>query len=208
MTGMVMDDSQVSAGRRWCILRTGPSRTLRLAASLQGAGFDAWAPSERSHRRVPRRSANRTVYAALTPSYVFVREDHLDAMRRIERMEFSTHPRFSIFRYFGATVFVPHRGLHALRALEQDSYRSSLPNTGKPAGQKPRGDAYTPGDVITLPAGPLAGIPCEVEQSDGRTTALRLRLFGRDAGVVKIETSKLRMDGISIPYPLPEQLTS
>lgn len=198
----------IPASARWCILRTGPARTLRLAASLQEAGYEAWAPVERSQRRFPRGSASRTIHAALTPTYVFVRERHLDAMRRIERMEVSSHPSFSIFRYFGATVFVPHHGLHALREMEQDSYRSTLPNTGKPAGQKPRGQAYTPGQVIVADKGPLAGLPCEVEHSDGRETTLRLRLFGRSSGIVKIETSKLRDNGVALVHSLPEQPTS
>ncbi len=180
----------------WVILRTSGARTMKLAASLQDAGIDAWTPVERSERRLPRASAKRQLTAALTPTYVFVRARHLTELRLIERMEISRHPAFSIFRYFGATVFVPHLGLHALRAKEQDSYRDSLPNTGKKACQKPRGEAFKPGDVVTHIEGPLAGIPCMVERSDGRNTRLILKLFGRQSGVT-IETCMLRRDGVA-----------
>ena len=183
-------------GKDWCILRTGPARTLKLAASLQGAGIDAWSPVERQERRLPRSSAKRIIAVTLTPTYVFVHQRHLSALRRLERMEVSGHPAFSIFRYYGETVLVPHRALHALRAQEQDSYRASLPNVGKRATLKPRGEPFEAGALVTHKEGPLAGLPCYVEHSDDRHTKLRLRLFGRDSGVT-VDTSMLRRNGVA-----------
>lgn len=134
--------------------------------------------------------------AALTPTYVFVREVHLPLLRGLETADVTKHPRFTIFRFYDETVFIHHRTLHPMREREQDSFRASLPASGKHHQGKGRGKPFASGDIVTFAEGPFAGLPCHVEMSDGRTTNLRLTLFGSACGV-KIETSRLRENGVA-----------
>lgn len=182
-----------SAGR-WCILRTSGPSTLRLATSLQAAGFEAWTPVERLRRRVPRSKTIEYVLGSITPTYVFVREQHLDALRKMERQPGNGHPQFSMFRYYGDMVFVRHTALHPLRLLQQDSYRDSLPVVRNPHRKK-RGEAFEVGDAFKPTSGPFAGFECVVESSDGLTTMATMMIFGRQTGL-KFSTSQIRTDGV------------
>lgn len=179
----------------WCVLRVRPAHTLKLAASLQAVGLEAWTPLEWISRRVPRGKAKERFSYVLTPTYVFVRARHEDEVRRLEKREGTGHPRFSLFRYYQEVVYLPHLGLHALRRLEQNSYVASLPNTGRTFA-KERGQPFDVGANVTFKEGPMAGLPCYVESSDDRTTTLLLTLFGRSAGV-KVDTCRLRAKGVA-----------
>lgn len=180
----------------WCILRMSGPGTLVLVASLQGAGMDVWTPTEHVRRRVPRSKSTEHRIVPLAPTYVFARRDHLADLQRIERMDVSPHPRFSIFRYYGETVFVRHCELSPLRAMQQDSYRSSLPASGKAPG-KARGKSYDVGDVVTFTTGPFTGFEGFVDLSDGLTTTVIVSLFGR-AQEVKVETLQLRSRNVPV----------
>lgn len=181
---------------RWFVLRSRPAQTAQLAASLQSAGIDAWTPIERVERRLSRSKVKERFKAALTPTYVFVREVHLPLLRGLEGAAVTQHPHFTIFRFYEETVLIDHRTLHPMREREQDSYRASLPASGKHHQGKGRGKPFSAGDVVTLAEGPFAGLPCHVEMSNGRSTSLRLTLFGSTCGV-KIETSRLRENGVA-----------
>lgn len=179
----------------WCILRCAGGSTVRLAAALQEAGFDAWTPMERTARRVRGGKAKERMVAAMTPTYVFVRDRHLTELRLLEQAGFTNYPRFSIFRYNQAVVFVHHAALHLMRKREQESYVASLPSNGTYYA-KARGTPLGVGDQVTFNDGPLTGLPCSVRSSDGRTTSLALTLFGR-ISEVKVRTSQLRADGVA-----------
>ncbi len=179
----------------WCILRTGGPATLRLASSLQDAGIDAWTPTEHIRRRVPRAQTKEWRIAPLAPTYVFVRSIHLADLRQIERAEISPHPRFSIFRYYGETVFVRHAALHPLRAIQQESYRDALPASGRRPG-KPRGVAYEHGDIVKITDGAFNGFEAFVEVSDSLTTRLTVGIFGRDTGIT-VPTLQLRAAAVT-----------
>lgn len=181
---------------RWCILRTSGPGTLRLVASLQDAGFAIWTPTEHVRRRVPRGKSTEHRIVPLAPTYAFVRAVHLDDLKRIERLDVSPHPRFSIFRYYGETVFVRHRELSPLRKMQQESYRDALPASGRAPG-KPRGQAFEPGDTVKITSGAFNGFEAFVELSDGLTTTLSVSLFGR-AQEVKVETLHLRANLLSV----------
>lgn len=188
------EGNQMRSAGRWCILRTSGPSTLRLATSLQAAGFEAWTPVERLRRRVPRSKTVEYVLASVTPTYVFVCEQHLSALRLMERQPGNGHPQFSIFRYYGDMVLVRHTALHPLRLLQQNSYRDSLPVV-RNVNRKKRGNAYDVGDAIKPATGPFAGFECLVESSDGLTTTATVIIFGRQTGV-KFSTSQLRDDGV------------
>lgn len=180
----------------WCILRMSGSATLALVTSLQDAGMDVWTPTEHIKRRVPRSKSAEHRIVPLAPTYAFVRRPHLADLQRIERMDGSPHPRFSIFRYYGETVFVRHRELCSLRAQQQDSYRSSLPASGRAPG-KARGIAYDVGDEVTFTTGSFTGFKGFVDVSDGLTTTVIISLFGR-AQEVKVETLQLRSRNVPV----------
>lgn len=184
------EDSLGSGDTRWCVLRTSGPSTLRLTASLQAAGFDAWTPTEHVRRRVPRCKSTEYRPAPLAPTYVFVRAKHLAQLQRVERADITPHPRFSIFRHCGVTVWVRHMMLHPLRMLQQDSYRQSLPASGRAPG-KPRGAQYGVGDKVKLTTGAFTGFEAFVESSDGLMTTLTVGMFGRPTEV-KVPTLQLR----------------
>uniref|UniRef100_UPI0035CB9932 hypothetical protein n=1 Tax=uncultured Sphingomonas sp. TaxID=158754 RepID=UPI0035CB9932 len=183
---------------RWCILRTSGGKTLPLVRSLADADLDAWTPIERVRRRVPRAKMTEHFVTAFAPTYVFVRERHLPELQRMEGAIGGVHPRFSIFRYYGNTVFVPHAALHPLRRREQDSYIGALPVVNRQT--KHRGKAYGVGEQVTFEGGPLSGLNCMIASSDGLETTITLTLFGREAGV-KIKTSKMRAARVSVTEP-------
>ncbi|MEG3084020.1 hypothetical protein U1707_10240 [Sphingomonas sp. PB2P12] len=158
--------------------------------------MDVWTPTEHIKRRVPRSKSTEYRIVPLAPTYAFARRNHLADLQRIERMDVSPHPRFSIFRYYGETVFVRDRELSPIRAMQQDSYRSSLPASGKAPG-KARGKSYDVGDVVTFTTGPFTGFEGFVDLSDGLTTTVIVSLFGR-AQEVKVETLQLRSRNVPV----------
>jgi len=180
----------------WCILRTSGPSTLSLVSSLQDAGLHVWTPTEHTKRRVPRSKSTEYRIVPLAPTYVFARRSHLAELQRIERMIVSPHPRFSIFRYYGETVFVRHGELGPLRSIQQGTYVRSLPASGKAAG-KPRGKSYDVGDVVTFTTGSFTGFEGFVDSSDGLTTTVMLTLFGREQQV-KVDTLQLRSRNVPV----------
>lgn len=188
--------NQAHSSNDWCILRMSGPGTLGLVASLQGAGMDVWTPTEHIKRRVPRGKSTEHRIVPLAPTYAFARRAHLTDLQHIERMDVSPHPRFSIFRYYGETVFVRHRELSPLRARQQDSYRSALPASGRAPG-KARGASYDAGDVVTFNTGPFSGFEGFVDLSDGLTTTVIVSLFGR-AQEIKVETLQLRSRNVPV----------
>ena len=168
---------------------------MGLVASLQAAGMDVWTPTEHVKRRVPRSKSTEYRVVPMAPTYAFARAGLLPELKQIERLDVSPHPRFSIFRYYGETVFVRHRELSALRSQQQDSYRTALPASGRAPG-KPRGEAFDHGDTVKITSGPFTGFEAYIELSDGLMTTLSVSLFGR-AQEVKVETLHLRSNLVS-----------
>jgi hypothetical protein len=183
------------AAGKWCILRMSGPSTMRLVASLQDAGLEVWTPTEHIKRRVPRGKGSEHLAVPMAPTYAFARGRHLPDLQRITRMDVSPHPRFSIFRYYGETVFVRHAELHRLRAQQQRSYVATLPTLRRHAG-KPRGEAFEVGEAVTFESGPLTGLQCFVEASDGLNTTLSLSLFGR---ITKTNVATLQLRSHNVP---------
>lgn len=93
---------------KWCILRTGGRHTIPLAKSLADAGFRAWTPTDITLRKVRRGKevVEIEIEAAITPTFVFARADHLDDLARIRQLPFGPHPDFSIFQRAGAAPLI------------------------------------------------------------------------------------------------------
>lgn len=113
-------------GKDWCILRTGPARTLALAASLRAAGIDAWTPAQKAKRLVRNGKPNARgqkpsveVDAPILPSFVFARASRLPDLVAVAVSPISSHPAFSIFRYAGRIPLIDDREIASLRRMEE-----------------------------------------------------------------------------------------
>lgn len=116
---------------RWCVLRTGGPRTLRLAESLSRSGVEAWTPRRTLRRPVPGAKPNldggrpmQELDAPILPTFVFARAAHVDAIEALERDQAnahvaSPHPPFSILRYRGAVPFIADGEVAGLQQEER-----------------------------------------------------------------------------------------
>jgi hypothetical protein len=124
----------IESSTTWAILRTAPSQTLRLAASLTDAGFEAWSPVETIQRRAREGAKPEDVTVPLTPSFVFVRADRLMDLIELShspslnyrvwgpeqrRMVTRGHPCFRLFRHLGEFALVRDSQLNPLRNIER-----------------------------------------------------------------------------------------
>jgi len=182
----------------WCILRTKPSATLRLASSLAEDGIKAWTPAEVRRNRRPRQNAKDPEPCPIMPTFVFA-----DARRLIDLLNLAdmpvkprrgknchepAHDDFSVFHNYDRIPLVAEAALIPLREEERgadDRYQRSLAR----AMAKAKGEPYDDGDEIRLPNGPFAGLSGQVVESNGKSTLI---CFGRTR--VKISTFILRAD--------------
>lgn len=146
----------------WCILRCSGRHTLPLAQSLASGGFDAWTPTAKLKRRLPRTKATIDVFAPIMPQYVFAKECHFDDLLRIE----PRHPLFSMYRWQlqDGNWYFPFVSDRSLEALRQEDYRT--PKAMQPP--KPKYRQYHPGEIVTVPDGAWAGMEGIVERTKGK----------------------------------------
>jgi hypothetical protein len=173
----------VEPGGRWVILRTGGSRTLPLAESLADAGYTVWTPRHVQTRRIPRSRAHREQDAALLPTFVFAREEHLSDLMAMASSPSRRHPQFSLFHYMDAIPVITDSALGALRSAEE---RAILRRKTKKRG---RADPYDEGETINMPDGPFVGLSGIVVKSNGKHTLVCLPGWPVE---VTINTSQLR----------------
>ena len=150
----------MARGTDWCILRTGASRTLLLAASLEAAGFDVWSPVQTLTRRRGR-TRERVEYAApIMPTFVFARASQRYELASIAAQPFSEHPSFSIFRHLGAIPTIGDTEIAEARRIEE---------RGKRAARMGQRQAFTIGQPVKVTEGPGAGLSGEVVKGgDGK----------------------------------------
>lgn len=167
----------------WCILRCAPARTLKLAASLDDAGIEAWTPGETQQRRRGRARERVDVEAPIMPTFVFARASHLPAIADVVRAPVSPHPAFSLFRLHGRIPLVAERDIAALRRIEERGRLRQL-----------RGErrVIPIGTEIRMTEGSFAGMAGVVEDGDGK---FALVAFGGSFRV-KIATFLLRTDEV------------
>lgn len=167
----------------WCILRTSGPRTLKLAASLVGAGFDVWTPTMTAQRRKGRKRERVDCPAPITPTFVFARAAQLGDLIREASALASPHPPFSVFRYRDRIPLLADRSLSALRSAEEQDRLKHLKATRRtvPAGTS-----------IKLTEGAFAGMTGIVEGGNGKEAVVN---FG-GGFVVSIATYLLESDVI------------
>ncbi len=145
----------------WIILRTAPSKTLALAASLAEAGFEAWTPMV---ARVWREGESRTRKSEVvhgTPGYVFTRSERLAEMlglsrtpalrymvwdAELKRMVSRGHPAFTVMPDAVGYAAVSDRELEYLRRAERRDRPKQLTRP------------YRPGEEIRVIDGPYQGL--------------------------------------------------
>jgi hypothetical protein len=107
---------------RWFILRTRGGRTLALMASLREAGFDVWTPARTLRRNIRAATPSGTrlieTEVPILPTFLFAREQDLDALVDAAAQEPSPHPDFSVFRYAGKIPLVSDGSVAGLREEE------------------------------------------------------------------------------------------
>jgi transcription antitermination factor NusG len=160
----------------WCILRMASADTLRLAKSLTDAGLQVWTPVERkvARSRLDRSRIHRE--AALMPSYVFGRVEHVNELLRLAMMQTRReHARFSVFRYQGGIPLIADGQLDALR--DEEGRAARVFDKWKRRGMK--GPTLTPGTEVKMPDGPFAGISGIVEGTEGQYTLIDIAVFGK-----------------------------
>lgn len=115
---------------RWCIARTSPAQTLRLAATLADAGVVAWTPRRTVKRAAPgarrryvtgQRRIMIEVEQPILPGIVFVRGDFLDDLVAIAALTFGPHPAFTILQLGPRAAAVRDHQLQGLRVAQDDA---------------------------------------------------------------------------------------
>lgn len=159
----------------WVILRMASADTLRVAKSLTEAGLCVWTPIERRIGRMPRTRSRYDKEAALMPSYVFGRVEHLSELLRLAMIPHREHPKFSVFRYQGGVPLIADEQLDALRNEEERTAR--VFDKWKRRGTK--GPILALGTEVKVPEGPFAGFPGIVQDVQGQYTLVDFSIFGK-----------------------------
>lgn len=160
---------------RWCILRTAPSRTLLLVASLMAVDIPTWTPTEVQKKRVTRNgNRERQVRAVpIVPGIVFADYDRLPRLVSISRspgmvyqswdadqrrMVTRDHPPFAVFRHLDSYPSVSDRALDPLRLEE----RKATPMT--------KARSFRPGEEVRCPGSGFDGMVGIVQSTKGKWT--------------------------------------
>jgi hypothetical protein len=167
----------------WCILRTSGARTLALAKSLAGAGFETWTPMHVLRRQRPRSKVTIEVDLAIMPTFVFVRANRLADLSAVIAQPVSPHPQFSIFRHFGRYPLIAESEVAGMRKEEERHRLTQL---------KTKRHVFPKGETVRVTEGPAAGLSGVVQDGDGK---FALVAFGGRFRL-KIATFLLRTDGV------------
>ena len=151
-------------GETWCILRTAPSRTLRLAASLDEAGFRVWTPVECKTYRAPRSTAMIERTNPIMPTFVFADADRLGELLMLSKAFVMEHPDFSVFRFQGRAPIIRDASLATLRQVEQRAAAAA----DRRRRSKVKRPAFRQGEDVRVPGGPFQGMSGRVEQQRGK----------------------------------------
>lgn len=188
------EDLGIRSGR-WCILRTTPGRTLRLAGSLAEDGYAVWTPIETRIERVPRVNVKAEVRRPILAGFVFADADRLVDLLQLAAMpvkprrgggcRLPAHVAFSVMRHAGQIPVIDDAQMAPLRRLEDRRTR-----------RKPAAYAFPSGVRVRAGEGhkSVAGMSGVVIRSDRGSTTVD---FGGLFGCTTIPTSLLSADSLS-----------
>jgi transcription antitermination factor NusG len=173
---------------RWCILRCSGAKTLELAASLNEAGFEAWAPVEVRERLAGRKRDTIEQVVPILPEYVFVPFHLLNELIALQRSPSLTYqvwdsalrhmvtkgrPYFRFLLSQGEIRPVRAAGLQALRTLEADLAEATerRREANKQKGPPPQ---FKEGDIVRVVGAGFDGLDLTVaETNQGRLVKLK-----------------------------------
>jgi hypothetical protein len=177
----------------WAIVCPEAGSTLRLAASLNDAGFEAWTPVEMIVGRARKGAKPEPQPEPLMAGFVFVRGDRLHEIialshapsliyrvwdSELRRMVVRGHPYFRMFRPNGEIRLIPDRQLGPLRETDWTSRA------------KASARALEPGQRVRLLGGGFDGLRGAV-RSSGRS---RTKVLIDDWREVDVPTWSLELD--------------
>jgi len=143
----------------WCILRTSPGRTLSLADSLAGAGFEVWTPRQMTVRKRPRSTIRIEREMPIAPTFIFAKSSHLSELAALRSRPVNPHPPFSIFRHAGRIPLIADAEVEGLRREEERLHVRS---------RRSKRRAYVLGQRVRLTEGAFAGMSGVVERATGK----------------------------------------
>jgi transcription antitermination factor NusG len=157
----------------WFILRTANVDTMKTFSALQREGFDVWTPIERKVKRSARTRAPYDSTAALMPSYLFARVEHLDDILKLSRRTNRGIPKFTVFHHGQGIPLVSDSALDALR-MEEDRL-GRIFDKAKLAGMKR--PQFGKGKAVRTGEGPFMGMSGIVEGQQGQFTLVSFAGF-------------------------------
>lgn len=150
-------------GGRWCIIRTSPGKTLALADSLAGAGFDVWTPRQVQTRTRPRSTIKVEREMPIAPTFVFARASHIVELSALRAEATLQHPAFSIFRHAGRVPLIADAEVVGLRRAEERARVNS---------RRSKRRAYVLGQRLKMTQGAYTGMTGVVQDIKGRFVAV------------------------------------
>jgi transcription antitermination factor NusG len=166
----------------WFILRMASTDTLMVARALADHGFGVWTPIENKFGRMPRTKARFEKEAALMPSYVFARVEHLDDILSLAMLPRKECGRFSVFHHKGGIPLIASDQLLALR--DEECRLTSVFERSRRKGIK--GPTFARGQSVHLSEGPFAGLDGVVEGSQGQFTLVSVEGFHKPIKIASL----------------------
>jgi len=143
----------------WYVLYTKPKNEKKVAEKLQNMGFEVYCPLIAVFRQWSDRK--KKIQMPLFHSYVFVNTTEAN---RAQVFEVPGAVRYLF--WLGKPAIVKDQEITTLREWLSQDYKSisTLP--------------YTPGEKITVPAGPFAGQAAVVKDFRGKKLRMKLEVLG------------------------------
>ncbi len=171
----------------WYILRVAGSGTLRLASSLNEAGFGCWCPVEVREVLIGRKREPVEKEIPILPEYVFAKSENLHALLALShspslnyrvwdkvsrKMVDKGHPPFSVFRVHGRYHPVTDASLSPMRALEARLAEVAERRRQRALTNEPL-PKFAAGEVVRVDGGGFEGLQLTVaEANEGKMVKL------------------------------------
>lgn len=198
----------------WCILLVNTTATIRLAASLVEAGYDAWTPIDIRERWAgkPRQLIDQEVAAA--PGYVFARDDRLSDLLALSRepalcyQVWDSRKRCMVTKGLPVFRIMPgHQGyakardrlLAPLREFEQDQRDLAKRRQDKARCKGPVPKFYA--DELVRCDGAYAGLDLTVVE----TTTGKMVKVSHETWLWTVEISAWKLRSVNVTGQAPEQ---
>jgi transcription antitermination factor NusG len=161
----------------WCILRCSGCKTLELAASLNEAGFEAWAPVETVVLRPRRGNKRMEVVKPLVASLVFARADRLQDLLALSHSPTLTYQTWDSDLRRMVVRGRPYFRVPPLR-LVPDAQLDGLRNAERKRRPKGKPKAFAPGSMVRIIEGGFEGLRGIVDECRGDYASVTVAGWG------------------------------